>query len=65
MGSPWYPSRPPAFIGRPDILVGLNVLWSPSVIVSLQILWLLLFLYMGRSKVTASQIVFSVLKDRI
>ena len=55
----------PAATGRPDILVGLNVLWSPSVIVSLQILWLLLFLYMGRSRVTASQIVFSVLKDRI
>jgi Prolipoprotein diacylglyceryl transferase len=56
---------PPAFIGRPDVLVGLKVLWAPSVIVSLEILWLLLFLFMGRSKVTASQIVFSVLKDRI
>jgi prolipoprotein diacylglyceryltransferase len=56
------PPEPPVV---PDLLFGLTMLWDPTIIVSLQMLWLLIFLYTGRSTVTASQISFSVLKDRI
>lgn len=50
---------------RPDIIAGLSMLWSPTVIVLLQSVWVMMFLYTGRSTVTASHISFSVLKDRI
>ena len=56
------PPEPPVV---PDLLFGLAMLWDPDVIVSLQMLWLLIFLYTGRSTVTAAKISFSVLRDRI
>jgi prolipoprotein diacylglyceryltransferase len=56
------PAEPPVV---PDLLFGLTMLWDPTILVSLQALWLLLFLYTGRSTVTASHISFSVLRDRI
>ncbi len=49
----------------PDIVRGLTLLWHPAVILFLQALWLMIFLYTGRSRVTASTISFSILKDRI
>jgi hypothetical protein len=49
----------------PDIVTGLHALWSPTVILSLQLLWLIIFLYTGRSTVTTAHISFSVQKDRI
>jgi hypothetical protein len=55
----------PDAVVSPDIGVGLTTLWNPAVILSLQTLWLIIFLYTGRSTVTTAQISFSVLKDRI
>jgi hypothetical protein len=49
----------------PDLVNGLRALWNPTVILSLQLLWLIIFLYTGRSTVTTAEISFSVLKDRI
>lgn len=49
----------------PDILQGLRQLWRPEVVLSLQFFWLITFLYTGRSSVTASQISFHVVKDKI
>ncbi|MGD9726934.1 MAG: prolipoprotein diacylglyceryl transferase family protein [Nitrospiraceae bacterium] len=49
----------------PDLVAGLSALWNPPVILSLQLLWLIIFLYTGRSTVTTAEISFSVLKDRI
>ncbi len=50
---------------RPDLLAGLHALWNPAVILSIQAVWLAIFLYTGRSKVTASTMAFSVLRDHI
>jgi hypothetical protein len=49
----------------PDIVQGFNVLWQPSLIIMLQTIWIIVFVYTGRSQVTGSQISFHVIKDRI
>jgi hypothetical protein len=48
-----------------DIMRGLDLLWQPSVIILLQILWLLLFLVTGCSMVTESTLSFHVRSERI
>jgi prolipoprotein diacylglyceryltransferase len=53
-------SMPPA-----DVLNGLRILLSPWVILFLQLLWVAVFLYTGRSMVTGSTISFHVFRDRI
>jgi hypothetical protein len=49
----------------PSIAAGLKSLWQPSLIVLLQLLWLVAFVYTGKSQVTGSQISFHVIRDRI
>lgn len=44
---------------------GLTTLWNPAMIIFLQALWLVIFLYTGRSKVTGSTLSFHVHRDRI
>lgn len=44
---------------------GLRRVWNPSIILTCQILWIGIFLYMGRSQVTGSRITFHVRQDRI
>jgi len=56
---------PPSAKVEPGIASGLASLWSPEIILFLQILWLILFLYTGRSKVTAADITLYVVKERI
>jgi prolipoprotein diacylglyceryltransferase len=50
---------------HPDIAAGLQVLWRPGVILSVQLLWLLIFLQTGRSMVTGSRMSFFFHQDRI
>jgi hypothetical protein len=53
---------------RPDLPVlwkGVKTLWNPAVILSLQALWLIVFLYFGRSRVTGAEISFFVKKENI
>ncbi len=50
---------------NPEILDGIGVLWNPSVILSLQILWLVFFFTFGRSTVTSSIISFELIKKNI
>lgn len=50
---------------NPEILDGIGVLWNPSVILSLQILWLIFFYTFGRSTVTSSTISFELIKKNI
>ncbi len=59
------PLLPVSPIPFPNIVAGIEVLWNPSMILFLEVLWLALFLYYGRSAVTASTISFHVLRDRI
>lgn len=49
----------------PDFDFGIMQLWSPGIILFLQILWIIIFLYTGRSKVTKAELVFSVAEENI
>ncbi len=56
---------PAAATVAPDLAIGLSQISSAPVILLLQILWIALFLYYGRSRVTASTLSFHVVADRI
>jgi prolipoprotein diacylglyceryltransferase len=49
----------------PSIAAGLKSLWQPLLILFIQLLWIVVFVYTGRSQVTGSQISFHVITDRI
>ena len=49
----------------PNIAAGLSQVTSAAVIVGIEALWLLVFLYYGRSRVTASVLSFHVVEDRV
>lgn len=47
-----------------DLMAGLGILWNPIVIGISQLLWLAIFLFTGRSRITAAQISLFVRSDR-
>lgn len=49
----------------PDIAAGLKNLWSPALILFLQSIWVLIFMFTGRSTVTGATLSFHVHNDRI
>jgi Prolipoprotein diacylglyceryl transferase len=49
----------------PDLSAGLKGLWNPALILFLQGIWILIFLYTGRSTVTGAKLSFHVHQDRI
>lgn len=55
----------PADHGQSQLLPALKGLWSPNFIVAMQLLWLLAFVYSGRSEVTSATVDLKVLSDRI
>jgi hypothetical protein len=56
---------PPAAAALPNLAVGLLRMWNPLVLVFLQGLWLLSFVYTGSSKTTGAIMSFHVIRDRI
>jgi len=54
----------PATGAAPDIAFGLAEMANVGVILVLQCLWVLLFLFYGRSQVTASVVSFHVVMER-
>ena len=48
-----------------DITKGLNLFWNPGVIIFLELVWFLTFLYTGRSQVTGATVVFKVQTNKI
>jgi prolipoprotein diacylglyceryltransferase len=48
-----------------DLAAGLQSLWNPGVLVLLQGMWLVVFLYTGRSQVTESTVSFHVRQERV
>jgi hypothetical protein len=48
-----------------QVTEGLRLMWNPVIILLCQILWIGIFLFMGRSQVTGAHISFHVRKDRI
>ena len=57
-----FPAAPPA---PPSLALGLESIWSPGMLLSLQALWIGAMLYMGRSKTTNSTISFHVVHSEI
>lgn len=49
----------------PSLALGLDTLWSPAVVLSLQGLWTVSLIYSGTSRVTAASIEFHVVRERI
>jgi hypothetical protein len=49
----------------PDLAAGLTSLWNPALILFLQLVWMMIFLYTGRSTVTGATLSFHVHHDRI
>ena len=49
----------------PNVSMGLAQVTSAGVIVGLEVLWVVLFLYYGRSRVTASVVSFHVVAERV
>jgi len=58
-----FPSVPPP--GGTQLLAGLSSLWTPGMILFLQALWTLIFLYTGKSRVTGAEISLSVIRDKV
>jgi hypothetical protein len=56
---------PGTAVPSPIIAEGLKSVWHPSGVILLQSLWITVFIYTGKSHVTASRIFFHVVKDRI
>jgi hypothetical protein len=56
---------PAATVPLPSVGDGLNGLWQPLPIILLQLFWVVVFVYTGKSDVTGSQISFHVIRDRI
>lgn len=55
----------PSYGPRPNLVAGLTQVTSAGVIVTLQLLWVALFLYYGRSRVTDSVVSFHVVAERV
>jgi hypothetical protein len=49
----------------PEIIKGIRGLWTPGILLGIQGLWIAVFLYMGRSSVTGSDISFYVHRNKI
>ena len=56
---------PPGQTFIPDIMLGLKEIINPLLILCLQSIWMIIFFYLGKSKVTGATISFYVYKDRI
>jgi hypothetical protein len=48
-----------------NLSLGFAAIWNPAVLVSLLVLWIITFVYMGKSRVTTALIEIQVLKDKI
>lgn len=48
----------------PDLQLGLLSLWSPGILIGLQLLWLFILFYTGRSAVTGATLTFHVNHER-
>ncbi len=49
----------------PDLTIGLVEIWQPGALLFLQLIWILLFIYTGRSSVTGANLSFHIHRDRI
>ena len=52
-------------VPAPDVMIGLHAMWAPLMLIFLQMVWMVLFVYTGRSGITGSVVSFHVHQDRI
>jgi prolipoprotein diacylglyceryltransferase len=50
---------------HPDVLSGIRQIWNPVWIIFVQLVWVAVFFYLGRSRVISSTLVFNVRHDMI
>ena len=50
---------------HPDLSGGIATLWHPSILISIQVLWLNPFYYTGRSTVTGATLSFHIHQERV
>lgn len=55
----------PVRAAAPSLAAGLDLVWSPEVVVVVEAAWMGVFLYLGRSKVTGADIRFYLVQSRI
>jgi prolipoprotein diacylglyceryltransferase len=51
--------------GTPDLALGVATLWNPALLIFLLALWIAIFFYAGKSRVTTSLIEIHVLREKI
>ncbi|KAF0219962.1 MAG: hypothetical protein FD174_1686 [Geobacteraceae bacterium] len=56
---------PSGSVLAPDIATGIRSLWHPAMLLFLQSIWLVIFLYTGRSTVTGAMMTFHVHRDKV
>ena len=56
-------TQPP--VAAPDVIAGLNLLWSPWPLLLLQTVGIVSFVYSGRSEVTSARVTIDIHHDRI
>lgn len=55
----------PLHLASPVIGEGISLLWQPGIIIGLQLLWLIFFVYFGRSTVTTSRLSFQLIRENL
>ena len=55
----------PPMAQTPQLSAGLSMVWNPWMILFLQLIWIITFLYTGRSAVTGSRISLHVIENKI
>lgn len=63
LGVAWLFDHGPAVAA--DVARGLDTLWDPLMILVLQLVWVVIFLFMGRSMVTGASLSFHVHRERL
>jgi hypothetical protein len=53
------------FTGTPDLALGVAALWNPALLIFMLALWVAIFFYAGKSRVTTSVIEIHVLREKI
>ena len=56
---------PAAELPPPSVAESVVLFWHPGIILGLQLLWLVFFVYFGRSTVTSSALSFELIRDRL
>lgn len=56
---------PRSSLPSPVIVDGLSIIWNPTILISLQILWFIFFFTFGRSTVTSSVVSFDLIRERL